>query len=207
MLMPNARWDAESYKTGYDGVELPERFPTAAALEAYRRLLLEQTERETALVARHLGHRKLRVMDLCSGNGRFLVKLALEGMLDFGLGVEISRSRVAFAQDWLRDLGLQAVQAVCADALEFHDFDPASFDLVSCIGDTFSYFAPVRENAPVQALATMRRALVPTGCVLLHVYQVSEKRKQILALNDGKLRVWRPLPPEDRFAYYLSDIE
>ena len=29
----------------------------------------------------------------------------------------------------------------------------------------------------------------------------------MLALNGGQLRTWKPLPPEDRFAYYLDDFE
>jgi len=128
-------------------------------------------------------------------------------MLEFGLGVEVSRSRVAFAERWVRDLGLVNIRSVAADALEFDGFRLASFDLVTCVSDTFSYFRPVRDTAPAQVLAKMHAALAPDGCALLQVYQLSEKRQQLLALSDGRLRVWRPLPPEDRFAYYLSDLE
>jgi len=200
-------WDPAAYKRGYQGVEAAETFPTATALADYRRMLLDDTEREVGFIARHVGRRKLRVMDLGSGNGRLLVRLALDGMLEFGLGVEISRSRVAFAERWVRDLGLGCIRTVGADVLEFDGFRQASFDLVTCLSDAFSYFRPIREDAPGAVLARMHAALAPQGCVLLQTYQLSEKRRQLLALSGGRLRVWRPLPSADRFAYYLSDIE
>jgi SAM-dependent methyltransferase len=200
-------WDPASYKTAYEGFDDLARFPTALALAEYRQMLLDETERETAFVARHLGRRKLRVMDIGAGNGRLLVRLALEGMLEFGLGVEISRSRVAFAQQWVRDLGLSNIEMVATDAVGFDAFEPASFDLVTCMSDTFSYLRPIRETAPAELLSRIRAALKTDGCLLLQVYQISEARKLMLALGGGRLRVWQPLPPQDRFAYYLSDFE
>ncbi len=53
----------------------------------------------------------------------------------------------------------------------------------------------------------MRGALAPGGRLLLELYELSEQRRQMLALNGGKLRLWQPLPPEDRFAYYLDDFD
>jgi len=205
--MPHDKWASEAYKTGYEGFEVPENFPTETALADYRQLLVAETGRETAFIARHLGHRKLRIMDLGSGNGRLLVTLGLEGMVEFGLGVEISRSRVAFAQQWVRDLGLQDIQWVAADVLDFNEFEAGAFDIVTCLGDVFSYFRAVRKAAPAEMLVRTRTALVRDGCLLLHIYQMSKEREQMLALSGGRLRVWRPLPPEDRFAYYLSELD
>jgi SAM-dependent methyltransferase len=146
-------------------------------------------------------------MDVGAGNGRLLVALALKGILGFGLGVEISRSRVAFAQQWAHDLGLHNLEIVAADALTFDDFDPGSFDLVTCMSDTFSYLPPIGETAQAELLSRMRTALKPDGCLLLHVCQMSETRKKMLALGGGRLRLWQPLPAQDRFAYYLSEFE
>jgi SAM-dependent methyltransferase len=203
-IMPHDQWPPEAYKTAYEGFEVSDNFATPAALAAYRQPLIEETGRETAFTARHLGRRKLRIMDLGSGNGRLLVTLGLEGMVAFGLGVEVSRSRVAFAQQWVSDLGLQNIQMVAADVLEFAEFEAAAFDIVTCVG-VFSYFRPIRKAAAAEMLA--HNALAPDGCLLLHVYQMSSEREQTLALARGRLRVWRPLPPEDRFAYYLSELE
>lgn len=201
-------WNPAFYKTGYEGFESSESFPTTQSLQNYRRLLLQKTERQVAFIARHLGRRNLRVIDFGSGNGRLLVALALKGMLDLGIGVEISQSRVAFAQQWTADLNLNSiVHNVTADALEFADFERGTFDLSVCITGAFGYFKPIRESAPVELLDKMRAAVKPSGYLLMELYQMPEKRKRLLALNEGKLRTWQPLPTEDRFAYYLDDFE
>jgi hypothetical protein len=202
------RWDASFYKTGYEGFERPQNFPTVEALEDYRKHLLQKTEAQVGFIARHLGQHKLRVIEFGSGNGRLLVALALKGMLEMGLGIEISQSRAAFAQRWVTDLELDStVRNVAADALEFVDFDHGRFDLAVCISGAFGYFKPIRESAPAELLTKIRQTLVPGGYSLLELYQMPEQRRQMLALNNGKLRTWQPLPPEDRFAYYLDDLE
>ncbi len=161
-------WNPEFYKTGYEGFESPESFPTTKSLQDYRRLLLQKTERQVAFIARHLGRRNLRVIDFGSGNGRLLVALALEGMLDLGIGVEISQSRVAFAQQWTADLNLNSiVHNVSADALEFANFERGTFDLSVCITGAFGYFKPIRERAPVELLNKMRVAVIPGGHLLM----------------------------------------
>jgi SAM-dependent methyltransferase len=203
----NNAWNRDFYKTGYEGYECLTKFQTSQALEDYRRLLLEKTDQQVEFIARHLGERKLRVIEFCSGNGRLLVTLALKGMIDFGIGVEISKSRVAFAQRWIADLGLDHVKIALADGLTFDRCQDHSFDLAICITGAFSYFHPIRENAPAELLGKMRKALTSDGQLLLETYQIPEKRKQMLLLNGGKLRLWQSLPPQDPFAYYLDDFE
>lgn len=200
-------WDPEFYKTGYEGYELPENFSGSSELEEYRRQLLEKTEEQVTFIERHVGKRKLRVIEFGSGNGRLLIALALRGLLEHGVGVEISQSRTAFATQWNADLNLPNIRSICDDALTFDDFESESFDLAVCITGAFAYLRPIRESAPAEALAKMYSALAPNGHVLLELYQMPEKRKQMLALSDGKLRQWHPLPPEDSFAYYLGDFE
>ena len=204
--MKNHR-DAKAYKHSYAGVEANSSFPTRRALEDYRRHLLEKSQLEVDFIARRLGPRKLNVMEFCSGNGRLLIALALRGMLNSGIGVEISPSRVAFAKRWVSELGLNHIRLVQADVLEFDDFLPQTFDLGVCIGDALSYFRGVSSSASLRALSKMRRALTPTGCFLLEVDQMSKQREEVLALSGGKLRLWMPLPHGNRFSYALHNLE
>src|SRR5512135_1118263 len=93
-------WDRDFFKTGYEGFESPDQFPTTETLENYRRLLLDKTAAQVSFISRHLGPQKLRIFEVGSGNGRISIGLALQGMLRASLGIEISRSRVQFAQEW-----------------------------------------------------------------------------------------------------------
>lgn len=201
-------WDREFFKTGYEGFESPDQFPTEEALEYYRRLLLDKTAAQVSFISRHLGPQKLRIFEVGSGNGRLLVGLALKGMLRAGLGIEISRSRVQFAQDWAEAVNFGGIiRSVHADALEFEDFERNAFDLAVCITGAFGYFRPINESAPERLLSKVKRALAPSGHLLLELYQMTQTRLQMFEINGGRLRTWQPLPSEDRFAYYLDDFE
>ena len=205
--MTQAAWDPSFYKTGYEGYERPENFPDREALQNYRSLLLRKTEAQTEFVRRHIGDRRLRVLDIGSGNARLLVSLAQKGLLDFGLGIEIAKSRVEFAQRWIRDLGLTNIETQVGDVLTFDFSSYDRFDLVVCITGAFGYFRPIRDSAPSELLALMRRSVHESGAALLEVYKIPPERLQMLQINHGQLKTWQPLPLEDRFAYYLDDYQ
>lgn len=205
--MTAAQWNPDFYKTGYEGFERLENFPTAESLDAYRKHLLDKTAAQVAFIAKQLGKRPLRVFEIGSGNGRLLVALALRGMLERGIGIDISQSRIRFAQRWISDLGISSIQTAAADALTFDDFAAGDFDLAACITGAFGYLRAIRETAPAEVLGKMRRSLRDGGKALLELYQMPASRKQMLRLGGGRFRTWQPLPPEDRFAYYLDDFE
>ena len=102
--MSTVPWNPDFYKTGYEGYERTTNFPTSKARDEYRRYLLKKTEAQVGFISYHCGTRRLRVIEFCSGNGRLLISLALRGMLNFGLGLDISRSRVEFARGWVGGL-------------------------------------------------------------------------------------------------------
>lgn len=201
-------WNRDFYKTGYEGFERPENFPTRDSLDQYRKLLLDKSAAQAEFIAATVpGKRKLRVLEFGAGNGRLLVALALRRRLEAGVGVEISRSRVEFAKRWLADIGVDSVRMAAADALTFDDFEEGTFDAAVCITGAFGYLGAIRESAPQTVLDKMLRALKPGGIAVFELYQMPEERRAMLRLNHGRLRMWQPLPAEDRFAYYLDDFE
>jgi len=199
-------WNPAFYKHSYEGFEEHASFPDREALEDYRSLLLDKSRAQVEFIRRRIPDRKLRVLELCSGNGRLLVSLARDGLLDHGLGIEISQSRTAFAQAWARDLCLSRLQFVAHDALHLDEVAVGRFDLAICVTGAFNYFEAIHESAPGRLLAAITGVLVPNGDVLVELYRLSERRRQMFALADGRLRSWQPLPREDRFAFYLDDF-
>jgi SAM-dependent methyltransferase len=196
-------WDATFYKTGYEGYEAAENFPSGEELEAYRTLLEERSAPQVDFIARHAGRDWLRVLELCSGNGRLLVGLAKQGLLESGLGVEISQSRVEFAQHWTEDLGLDEIDNVAADVLEYDAGGP--YDVVAIITGAFGYFEAIRPDAPAELLRQAAASLRPGGLLVLEIYHLPVERDRMLALSGDRLRTWNELPEGDRFAFYLDD--
>jgi SAM-dependent methyltransferase len=196
-----------SLAAAYEGVESLDRFASTAELHDYRRGLIEKTELELGFIRREVGERKLRVLELGTGGGRLLIALALAGMLWSGMGVDLARSRVTSARRWAADLGLDNVEFVVGDVLEPETWLAGEFDLIVGISNLLGYLRPVRHDALSEVLRRCYRSLAPGGCLLLEFYQLTERRRQILALSDNRLRTWMPLPAWDRFAYYLSDFD
>jgi len=194
----------------YAGVEDLAGFADAEALEHYRFALLEKTRHQADFIERHLGAKPLDVVELASGNGRLLLALHGRGMLAAGTGLERAASRVAFAQRWAADVGVDA-QVVTLEADILGDLDAelpsSSTDLVALITGAFGYFRPIDATAPARRLATMARVVRPGGHVLLELYLPGAVKSRLLAASDGHLRTWEPLPDWDRFAYYLSELE
>ncbi len=200
----NPAWDQPFYRTAYEGFEVPENFPDAAALADYRALLLRKSELQVAYIRRLGGQRRLRVLEYCSGNGRLLIALALAGALEAGIGIEISASRSAFARRWAEELGLSQVEFCVADVLDPNAAPDARFDVVAVLTGAFQYFHAIAEAAPAGVLRAAAQALQPDGALLLELYQLDPQLVQMLALSGGELRLWHELPPADRFAYYLD---
>jgi SAM-dependent methyltransferase len=200
-------WSTDFYKHGFEGYESASAFPTAQALEDYRAMLLGKTAHQVEFIARHVGRRPLRVMEIGSGNGRLLIGLAEKGLLEHGLGVEIAASRVEFARRWAADRGLSQVENVVGDALAFDDSAPGTFDLSVCLTGAFNYLEPIRETAAGEALVRMRAALKPGGSLLLEIHDMQDQRREALALEHDELRIWNELPPADRFRYYLVEYK
>ena len=190
----------------YEGVESPEHFASAEALERYRAGLLAKSELELAFIRREVGHGPLRVLDLGTGSGRVLVALALHGMARSGIGVDIAPSRLAFARQWAEDLGIDLLDFVAADVLRADEWLEGEFDLILGIANLLGFLRVVQGEAASKVLRVLYRHLSSTGCMLLEFYQLTTARRTILALSADRFRAWMPLPPWDRFAYYLSDF-
>ncbi len=193
--------DHESASRAYEGVEDLASF-TPDGLEAYRRELLERTTAQSQFIAERLAP-NATVLELASGNGRLLVNLAAAGCIARATGLEIARSRVLFARRWAEDLALGQLRFEVADVLATEW--PTPVDLVVCITGAFAYFDPIQPGAGIRLLRRAREALRPGGWLVLELYPHPADRRLLVQAN-GHLRLWRELPAEDPWRFYLSDL-
>ena len=93
------------------------------------------------------------------------------------LGVDISESAIERAR-FARAQGVPDVTFECADA-QVHRFPQERFDLA------MSRFGTMFFDDPVAAFANVGRALRPAGCLVMMVWQASERNEWEVAIRQS----------------------
>jgi SAM-dependent methyltransferase len=159
----------------YEGLEDAASFADRATLERYRAGLLDRTAPQAQFVAGYLGARA-RVLEVACGNGRLLIDLARRGTLAHGLGVDLARSRIAFARAWAADEQIDVLQFDVADALDPRH-EPGGFSGALCVTGAFGYFEPLQSGAGARLTRVLLDALEPGGRLFLELYPHSGHRR------------------------------
>lgn len=184
----------------YEGLEAPESFPDRAALERYREALLANSRPQADLLAAA----GPRVLEIGCGNGRLLVELARRGTVQQALGVDVSASRIAFATEWARELGMEGLQFRAQDALAL-ELEPGSFDAAICITGALGYFGAASPRLDGRLLELMREAVRPGGLIALELYPHPRERR-LLEAAGGEINLWKELGADDPWRFYLSGM-
>lgn len=163
-------------------------------LAEYRHMLLDKTRPQVEFIKRHVWepYRKpLSVVEVGCGNGRLLMSLYRRGLLEFGCGIDLSESRIKFANKWAEEIGDDALAFWQDDILRYEGTAEGA-DLAVCITGCFQYFYPISPEAPAKLLRFMRGAKY----ALFELY-----RKPQMG------RTWRKLPDADPWEYLLDEYE
>lgn len=196
---PDVGWDGQVNFVAYDEVEELQRYRDAQALAAYRTERLNAHTDHVAFVRAHASDRVVRVVDVGSGSSALLYALHLAGVLGEGVGVELSRSRHVFAEQWKRDLGCTTVTNVCGDVTAAR-LAPGRTDLFLVVDNTFSYLAPEHPDYPARVVRAARETLVRDG---LLVIEINNSLPTIAAMTDDTITFWKELSASNAFRYAL----
>lgn len=174
--------------SAYEGYE---QFQDRESLEAYRTAKLAELDGFVDWVRRSFDG-PIRVLDLGSGNAKWLVRLEREGLLTHGTGIEVSASRHAFAERWVADWGLSKVTPVCADLLSA----PFSAEIDLCLATdiVLQFLNPIRAGALEETLNRVHAHLSPGGRLLVDL-------QDLTSLRDSK--TWQEFPEPDPWRYLL----
>ena len=195
--MPDWNW----YKKAYDGVEDLSYFQSEEEIERHRQGLLEKTISQRAFIQREIGFRE-NVLEIGCGNGRLLIELMRTGLIKTGLGLDISPSRIKFAEAWAKTEGLTVGLSFLAD--DFFEFGPREkFDLIFCLTGTFGYFVCSRLQGDVEALRRTKNLLAQGGKLVVELYHHPEL-VQAYYRGETEFRTWKELPPSDPFSFTLQ---
>jgi SAM-dependent methyltransferase len=146
--------------------------------------------------------KKLRVLEIGSGNSKFLYALEEENMLEDGYGFEISKSRIDFADDWKKDLGIDNVHNVEENILTTKFNRLPFFDLVYCVDLAFQFLDPVEPQGDLRILKSVYNRLENGGKVIL---ELDCHQRLIDKMENGKIKTWQEFEEPDPWQYLLWD--
>jgi SAM-dependent methyltransferase len=182
----------------YDDHEV---FGSEEDISVYREAKLKGVKKNISLIRKNF-NKNLRVLEIGSGNSKFLYALELENMLVEGYGFEISNSRNKFADRWKRDLGIENIHNIEENILETNFDRLPSFDLAYCVDLAFQFLDPVEADSDLRILKSIYSRLREGGKVIL---ELDCHGRLIDKMEDGKVKTWQEFKEPDPWQYLLWD--
>ena len=180
-----------------------EIFDSEEGIAAYRSSKLAGVKKNISFVKNNFD-KKLRALEIGSGNSKFLYALELENMLTEGYGFEISKSRINFADEWKKDLGINNVYNIEENILQTKFDRLPFFDLVYCVDLAFQFLDPVEPGSDLRILKSIYQSLNRGGKVIL---ELDCHQRLVDKMEDGKIKTWQEFDDSDPWQYLLWDCE
>ena len=178
-----------------------EQFSSTEAENEYKKKKLAGVNCQTDFVCQKLD-KVLKVLEIGSGNSKFLFSLQKRGALDVGYGVEISESRIDFANQWKEELEIDNVHNVYSNILDMDISILPKFDLIYCVDLAFQFIDPLSSGSDSILLSRLYDQLAPGGSIILELDTHKRIQEKMI---DGELKTWQEFPQHDPWKYALWD--
>lgn len=190
--------------TAYEGVESIERF-SPEELKKYCDDKLKSCDKRIAFLKKHFSGKKLNVLEVGSGSGKLLFRLEKEGMLNYGLGLEVSKSRCTFARVFSEYCDSKVVDIKNEDFLSA-DFDASKFDLVIGIDVVTNLIGAIEPDLTSKMLIKAKSSIASQGSIVLELMTCEREINLIKQSQGGAYRTWKKFDDSDPFMYGLDEI-
>ncbi len=189
--------------TAYDGVEELSSF-NESAFEEYCTCKLRECDKQVDFIRRIIDKKNYtgKVIEIGSGNGKLLYALEKNGLLDDGLGYELSSSRVNFAIKFSESMGSTRVQNICGDYLEL-DKSKENIDLIIGVDIVLQLIAPVSESSEKLLLDKVFSALKHGGNLIMELMDFTNIIN-MKAMVENDLMLWKEFDEHDPWHYGLD---
>ena len=187
----------------YEGVEDLSRFDNAS-FEKYIKEKLEGCSKHIDFIKKNVidGQYGGRVLEIGSGNGKLLFKLENEGMLEQGIGYELSESRTRFAKKLGERLNSTKVKNINDNFLSINQ-RVEKFDLVIGADIVVQLLSPLSRTAENEWLSAIKNILKKNGWLVLELQDFENTMKMVRS-SGGELRVWKEFHASDPWRYGLD---
>lgn len=184
--------------TAFDEFEI---FSSKQEVEQYREFKINEVQKNISFVKNHFD-KKIDVLEIGSGNSKFLYGLEEIGLLNSGYGIDISKSRIDFANEWKSDLQIKNVYNIQGNVLELDMDGLPKFDLIYCVDMAFQLFDPANQGSDIKFLNSCYKKLKKGGKIVLEL----DNNKQILkSLHNDNIKLWQEFDNADPWMYLLWD--
>ena len=192
--------------TAYQGVESLSRFNESSFLD-YCRAKLKICDKHIDFIRSNCmnGKAAIDVLEIGSGSGKLLFRLEQEGLLNYGVGYELSASRVAFSEKFAEFCKSKRVESINADFLDA-SIKRHSFDLIIGIDVVYNLIGGTDQTFEDVCLAKAASLLVPGGCLVLEIMTCSRELSFIANSEDRHYRPWKMFDETNPFQFGLDDM-
>ena len=178
-----------------------EIFESEQELQEYRESKIKGVGNNVKFIEREFGD-NLRVIEIGSGNSKFLYALDQESLLKFGYGIEVSSSRIKFANDWKKALGNQNVYNYEDNILNVNFDYFGQTNLVYCVDLAFQFIDPLKPGSDKELLKKIYNHLEPDGRLVL---ELDTHKRLIDQMENNSLKTWQEFSEPDPWKYLLWD--
>ena len=178
-----------------------ENFTLEDNVDSYKIEKLKSAQKNVDFVKRHFKG-PINVLEVGSGNSKFLYSLFFEGLLKNGYGIEISESRFNFANKWKKQLGAESITNFNENALTFNISKIPQIDLIYCVDLAFQFFEPVKNECDIHLLSKYYDHLNDGGKIIL---ELDCHHRLLSNMKNNQIKTWQELNEPDPWKYLLWD--
>jgi SAM-dependent methyltransferase len=192
--------------SAYEGVESLTRF-NEEEFKHYCDDKLASVDKHISFIKKHVIHPDYqgRVVEIGSGSGKLLFRLEQEGLLEKGIGYEVSQSRCQFSEKYKAYINSKKVTILNKDFLEAEMAQMGGVDLIIGIDIVINLIAAQSVDALSKCISLAQRHI--TQGLLVFEFQTFERELHFARnSSDGVYRTWRQFEKSDPFAYGLDEI-
>lgn len=169
----------------------------------YRELKLQECDKHINFIKKIKNKEKINFLELGSGNSKLLYNLYFNNLLNIGYGIEISKSRYNFANNWKNDIQANNIINFNNDFINFDYTILQNLDIVFCVDLAFQFCEPIKKNSERVLLKKIYNQLNTGGKLIMEL----DGCKKIIETCEKNNKIWEEFTEPDPWKYSLWDCK
>lgn len=184
----------------YEGVESVQSALSDREFKEYCDKKLESCTDDLAFIKDNIySSQSLDVCEIGTGNGKLLFAMEQAGILNGGVGYEVSKSRCECAERFKNLMGSNLSQIINQNFLE--DTTKRKFDLIIAVDIVIQIISPLYDSAESDMFNWIKEHLEDDGALFLELVDYSSTIEMLK--GNQVIRTWEEFPEADAYRYGL----